>query len=123
MRARAAAFANRTEFGVGAGEHDRSLIGEFDLPFADLIAKYTESAASTQPAFSNFLELLHTVGDVAFGVLVGEVQQMNGACGMGNVDGNITDLAKAVGAFVNSEELRNGCGGGCALFSGGDVGR
>jgi hypothetical protein len=67
------------------------------------------------------------VNDVSSSVLVREIEQMDGAGAVGDVHGDVADLAEAVSSFVKTEELGDGGGGLSAEFSrryvGGEGGR
>lgn len=54
--------------------------------------------------------MLQPVHDVAHSVLLRQIEQVDGARGVGDVDGQVDDLTQAVGSFVQAEQLRDGGG-------------
>jgi hypothetical protein len=61
--------------------------------------------------------VLDAVDDISSSVLVREIEQMYRTGAVGDVDGNVADLAETVSTFVEAEELGNGGGGVGAEFS------
>lgn len=48
--------------------------------------------------------------DIPLGILLGEIEDVDGTCGMCNVDNDVTNLPQSVCAFVYSQKLRDGRG-------------
>lgn len=63
--------------------------------------------SGAKPAFSNLFKVLKSMDKVADGVLLREIEEVNGAGGMGDIDSQVDDLAQAMGALVKAEELGN----------------
>lgn len=58
--------------------------------------------------------MFDSVGDISFSVLVGEIEEVNGACCVEDVNSDIADLSEAVGSFVQSHEFGDHSCGLCA---------
>lgn len=69
-----------------------------------------EGTSSTEPALCHFFEILEAVYHVSLGIFVREVEKMDGACSVGNVDGDVADLFQSISSFVYAQQLGNSCG-------------
>lgn len=78
---------------------------ELAVPFPGKHADDRQRASSTQPVLGDLLKVLHTVDDVALGVLLGQVQEVDSTGRMHNVDGNVAYLPQAIGPFVDAHQL------------------
>lgn len=58
------------------------------------------------------------MNDVSSSIFVRKIEQVNRTGAVADIDRNVADLAEAVGALVEAEELGNGCGSLGAEFSG-----
>ena len=112
-----------TESRVCARKHVGRFFRERDVPFCGKHAEDAEGAARAEPAFCYLFEMLDAVYDVSTGVLLGEIEKVDSAGAMGDVDCYIADLAEAVGSFVEAEELGYHLGSLCAKFSRRNVSR
>ena len=68
------------EFGFGAGEGFFGFFGQFDVPAPADPVQDLERFPRADPAFGDLLEVLDAVDDVPFGVFLGEIEQVDGAC-------------------------------------------
>lgn len=81
---------------VCAGEDCGGFFGKFDFPALDEDVEDAQGSASAEPAFSYFFEVFDAMDDISFGVLFGEIEEVNGAGGVGDVDDDVWDLPKTV---------------------------
>lgn len=65
--------------------------------------------------------MLDAVDDVPTGSFLGEVEKMDGAGRVNHVDGDVADLAKVPGLFVETHEFGDGAGVGGADAPGGNM--
>lgn len=112
----------RCEFPIRALKELGGLIRQLDIPFTGADGEDAQRFPCAEPAFCDFFEMLESVDDVADCVFFGEVEEMDGACCVGDVDGEVDDLSEPVRSLVYAEEFRYGGGGMGAEFAGGDVG-
>lgn len=69
-----------SELGFGAVEDFSGVLGQQDVPAARGGLQDGEGLAGAEPAFGDFFEVLEAVHDVPLGILLGQVEQMDGAC-------------------------------------------
>jgi hypothetical protein len=62
------------------------------LPFICGYVEDPEGSSGTEPAFGHFFEIFEAVDDVSLGVFVGEVEEVDCACCMSDVDCDVADL-------------------------------
>jgi hypothetical protein len=105
------------EFGVCTGKHNECILGELDFPAFHQGTEDVESSSGAKPAFCDFFQMLNSVHYISLCALVWQVEKVNGACRVGNVDDDVADLAQTVRAFVKTEELRYHSRGLCAKLS------
>lgn len=87
-------------FGMGAFE-DRHCFGwKLNIPFTCGNIQDTKGTSSTKPTLRHFLEILQPVDKVPLGILVGEIEEVNSTCRVGNIDNNVTDLFQSIATFV-----------------------
>lgn len=104
-------LVNGPELGIRALERLGCRFRELEFPSSSDEVEDAESTTGTEPAFGNLFEMGETVRDVALGDLVGQIEQMDGTGGVGDVDNNVADLTETIGATVKPEELADGGGG------------
>lgn len=80
------------------------------MPFICGYVEDAEGTSSTEPALCHFFEILEAVYHVSLGIFVREVEKMDGACGVGNIDGDVADLFQTISSFVYAQQLGNSCG-------------
>ena len=93
----------RVEFELGSKQYRRRFLGQLNVPPARDRVQHTERSTGTEPAVGNLLEMLDPVHNVAGGVLIRQVKQMDRACGMSNVHGNVADLAESIRFLVDAK--------------------
>lgn len=81
---------------------------QLNLPLVGRDFKDLKRPTGTQPAFTHFFKVPDAMNDVSLGVLLGEVEEVNGADSMCNIDDDVTNLLQPVRAFVHPQQLRNG---------------
>lgn len=54
------------------------------------------------------------MNDVSLGILVGQVEEVNGACSVSDIDGDVTNLFQSIAAFVHAQKLGNCSSSLCA---------
>jgi hypothetical protein len=62
------------------------------LPFICGYVEDTEGSSGTEPAFGHFFKIFEAVYDVSLGVFVREVEEVDCACSMSDVDCDVADL-------------------------------
>ena len=77
----------------------------------------SERASSARPALADLFKVFDTMNDVAAGIFVRKVEQMDCAGAMGDIDRDVADLAETMRSFVEAEELGNCSSGLGAEFS------
>ena len=94
---------------------------KFNVPFICGDVKDAEGTSSTKPTFCHFFKILQTVDDVSLGVFVGEVEKVDGTCGVGDINDNIADLLQSITSFVYAQELGDSGSSLCANLAGRDM--
>lgn len=61
--------------------------------------------------------MLDSVDDITLRALVRKVQEVDRASGMRHIDGNVADLAQAIGTLIQAKKLRDCSGTLCAVLS------
>ena len=92
--ANAAKFAFHADEGLDAG------FREFCIPSFGNDVEDREGAAGAKPALSDFFKVIQAVLDVSLGGLVGKVEQVYRTGSMYNVDDDVANLSKPVGATI-----------------------
>ncbi len=69
-----------SEFSFGAVEDFSGVLWQLDIPAARGGLQDGQGLAGAEPAFRDLFEVLEAVHDVPLGVLLGQVEQMDGAC-------------------------------------------
>jgi hypothetical protein len=80
LRRRHISSAEVAILGVCASNYRGSFFGEIYLPFPRQNAENTQGPTSTEPVFSNLLQVLDSMDDVSLGCLFREVKKVNGTC-------------------------------------------
>lgn len=83
-----------------AEEDGSGLIGKVAFPFLRHDAQDAEGPASTRPHLANFFQMFNAMDDVTFGILVGQVQKVNGTSRMCNINSDVADLTQAKGTLI-----------------------
>lgn len=82
--------------------------GEADLPFVGGDVQDANRAARAEPRICHLLEVLETMDDISLGILVRQVEDVDGAGRVGHVDDNVADLPQSIAAFIDPEQLGYG---------------
>ena len=80
------------KFSVSAGEDSGGFFWEVDAPFAREDGEDAQGAARAEPTLGDLFQVLDSVDNVSTGILVGEIQEVYCAGGMGDVNSNIAYL-------------------------------
>jgi hypothetical protein len=75
---------------------------EFNSPPLDKHPDNYQRSFGDEPALPNLLEALEALDDVALGRLLLEVKEVDGACRVNKVPGDVADLPQAVAALVEA---------------------
>lgn len=81
------------------------------MPFICGYVEDAEGTSSAEPTHCHFFEVLEAVYHVSLGIFVWEIEKMDGACSVGNIDGDVADLFQSISSFVHTQQLRNSRGG------------
>lgn len=90
---------------MGALEESTGFRRQFDLPLVGRNVEYAQCSTSTEPAFSHFFEVPQAVDHISLRVFLGQVQEMDSAGSVSDIDDDITDLFETVGAFVHPHQF------------------
>lgn len=99
------------KFQVGAHQCLDRRFRKIYIPPSRYRVEDTEGSSGANPAVCYFFKVVQAVDDVPHGVLVWEVEEVDGTCRMSNVDHNVTYLPQAVGSSIKPEQLGDCCGG------------
>jgi hypothetical protein len=75
-------------------ENNGYFIGHISVPPFGQNAQDAQCASSTEPSFCNLFQVLDAVYHIPLGEFVGQIQQVNGASLVDNVDSHIADLTQ-----------------------------
>jgi hypothetical protein len=62
------------------------------LPFVCGYVEDAEGTSGTEPALCHFFEILEAVYHISLGIFIREVEKMDGARSVGNIDSDVADL-------------------------------
>ncbi len=75
------------------------------LPSFGTKVEDAKSSSCSRPAFTHLLEMLDTMNDVSFRILVGQVKNVYSASSVSDVDCDVAYLPQAVCTLIEAEQL------------------
>ena len=88
------------------------------MPFVCRYVEDAEGTSSTEPALCHFFEMLKAVYHISLGIFVRKVEEMDGACSVGDIDSDVADLFQSITSFVYAKQLGNSRSGLRAYLAG-----